>query len=202
MGPLTLARAWWQLGAMMAKSNAEKHDKQKATKPDVAAPTLSAASTDKEPSTVPPPLVKAGRVKTPTSEHRSARRAAYSVAATLDGARDIQPKPLESLPLHRPGAAPAPSPDEGDKKQRQTCEVRRCLRRTDAPRILLAQLAQSQPACSTLCRAEERGEDHSRSRVRLVAAWRDEGQEPCREERQAEGHEARHGGADAFRGID
>ena len=146
MGPLMLVRAWWQLGAKEAKSHVEKHDKQKVTKPDVAAPMFPEASTDKEPSTVPPPLVKAGRVKTPESERRSARRAAYSVATTLDGARDIQPEPLKSTPLDRPGTAPAPSPDEGHKKQQQTCEVRRCLRRTDAPRILLAQLALSQPA--------------------------------------------------------
>ena len=118
--------AWWQLGEKRAKSHAEKNDKQKVTKPGMAATTPSEASTDKEPSAVSPPLAKAGRVKTPTSERRSARRAAYSVATTLDGARDIQPKPLESVPLDRPGAAPAPSPDEGDKKQRHTCEVRRC----------------------------------------------------------------------------
>ena len=149
---------------------------------------------------MPPPLVKAGRVKAPASERRTAAGAAYSVPTTLDGARDIQPKPLKSTPLDRPGTAPAPSPDEGQKKQQQTCEVRRCLRRTDAPQTLLAQLAQSQPAsaCSTLCRAEERGWDHSRSRARLVAAWREDGQEQCREARQAEGHEARRGGADAF----
>ena len=73
-------------------------------------------------------------------------RDAHSVPTTFDGARDIQPEPLKSTPLDRPGTAPAPSPDEGHKKQQQTCEVRRCLRRTDAPRILLAQLALSQPA--------------------------------------------------------
>ena len=126
MGPLTLERAWWQRGEKMAKSNAEKHDKQKATKPSVAAPTLSAASTDIEPSSVPPPLVKAGRVRAPASERRTAAGAAYSAPTTLDGARDIQPKPLKSTPLDRPGTAPAPSPDEGQKKQQQTCEVRRC----------------------------------------------------------------------------
>ena len=111
---------------MMAKRNVETNDKQKVTKPDVAAPTLSAASTDKEPSTVPPPLVRGGRVKAPASERRTAAGAANSVATTLDGARDIQPEPLKSVPLDRPGAAPAPSPDEGDKKQQQTCEVRCC----------------------------------------------------------------------------